>query len=149
MLLNQRSKFLWQLVICSTNLPALVVKNSVLYLFLHSQFPQISENDQLRIDLAQLKNKDICGACFMPNNNQLIAFLKQQCINFFNDEKDNLPEQWTEILNKFNDTSAAHFIAYANVHSLSTRNRYIIHAFITKNCTAEYRNEIEKVNFQG
>ena len=147
MLLNQKTQFQWQLIYCTNQSPTEVIKTSVLYLILHSQYPNIHANDQLKVDLTQFERYDVCGTCTMANNKQLIAYLKQQCLHFFNNSIELNPE-WSKFISQFNDTSAVHFISFAQICPLSTRNRIIIHAFITKRSTTEYRKEIETMKFQ-
>ena len=148
MLINQKTSFQWQLICCTTQTPSDVVKTGVLYLLLHSQFPNVQVDNQIRIDLGQFDNADVIGTCFMSNNLKLVAYLKQQCFLFFNGSPE-LTKTWSQFLTHYNDTSAAQFIAFAQIQSLSVRNRITIHAFITKQSTTEYRKEVQAVNFQA
>ena len=146
MIINQKSKFQWQLIIVTKKAPMETLKNGTMFLFLQSQFPNISPNSQIRMDLSQFQNKDIFGTCLMQKTHSMIAFLKQQCLlKFFDDAS----EEWKQLLNQSQYTSAAYIMAYAENESLSTQNRIIINAFISKQRSKEYDQEVTEATKKG
>ena len=121
--------------------PMEILQNGLLFLFLHSQFPSILPNSQIRMDLSQLRNKDILGTCLMQKTNTMVAYLKQQCLSNFNEDAS---DDWKQLLNQSQYTSAAYFMTYAKTEILSTQKRIIINAFITKQWSKEYDSEVKE-----
>ena len=145
MIVNQKTQYHWQLIVVTKKAPIEILKNGMLFLFLHSQFPSVAPNAQIKIDFAQLTGKDIFGTCLMQKTNAMVASLKQQCLVNFTEDSSN---EWSLILSQSQFTSAAYFMSYAKNYLSSTQNRIVIEAFISKRRSKEYDSEVQKATKQ-
>ena len=137
--MNQKSQYHWQLVLVTNQSDDSVLKNGVLLLFLQKHFPNIEPNKNYRANLVALSQNDIFGTCLMPQNDKLVAYLKHCCYD--NLRGIDIPE-WDFVLDSVSTTSCASVYAYLKTIPLSNQKRLFLNAYITKQRTQEFDNEI-------